>query len=163
MNWDAIGAIAELLGAIGVIVSLVYLAVQLKQNTQALRASSYQMLRQEVTETFQSRVATHGLRRSIREGLSDFAQLDEGDAFEFGYWANGIVNTYDNAYYQYRVGMLDRDRWEQQRAALVSMFGNPSFVMWWKTAPPPGMSPEFVALVEKILGEEGEGADGEQG
>ena len=28
MNWDAIGAIAELLGAVGVIASLVYLALQ---------------------------------------------------------------------------------------------------------------------------------------
>ncbi len=35
MNWDAIGAIAELLGAIGVIGSLVYLATQLKASTQA--------------------------------------------------------------------------------------------------------------------------------
>ena len=47
MNWDAIGAIAELLGAIGVIASLVYLAgqirhsrEQLEQDTRATRASS---------------------------------------------------------------------------------------------------------------------------
>lgn len=47
MNWDAIGAIAELLGAIGVIVSLVYLATQIRQsreqmahNTRALRAGA---------------------------------------------------------------------------------------------------------------------------
>jgi len=49
MNWDAIGAIAELLGAIGVIASLVYLATQIRhsreqmgQNTRATRASAYQ-------------------------------------------------------------------------------------------------------------------------
>ncbi len=42
MNWDAIGAIAELLGAVGVIASLVYLATQLRQNTRATRASAYQ-------------------------------------------------------------------------------------------------------------------------
>jgi hypothetical protein len=33
MNWDAIGAVAELLGAIGVIASLVYLAVQIRQSS----------------------------------------------------------------------------------------------------------------------------------
>ncbi len=49
MNWDAIGAIAELLGAVGVIASLVYLATQIRQsreqmsqNTKAIRASGYQ-------------------------------------------------------------------------------------------------------------------------
>ncbi len=47
MNWDAIGAIAELLGAIGVIASLVHLTgqicqsrEQMSQNTRALRAST---------------------------------------------------------------------------------------------------------------------------
>ncbi len=51
MNWEAIGAIAELLGATGVIGSLVYLATQIRQsreqmrqNTVALRAAAYQQL-----------------------------------------------------------------------------------------------------------------------
>ncbi len=49
MNWDAIGAIAELLGAVGVIASLIYLATQIRQsheqmnqNTAALRTTSRQ-------------------------------------------------------------------------------------------------------------------------
>jgi hypothetical protein len=36
MNWDAIGAIAELLGAIGVIASLVYLATQIRQSREQM-------------------------------------------------------------------------------------------------------------------------------
>ena len=34
MNWDAIGAIAELLGAVGVIASLVYLATQIRHSRE---------------------------------------------------------------------------------------------------------------------------------
>ena len=40
MNWDAIGAIAETLGAGGVIMTLAYLAVQIKQNTSTVRSNS---------------------------------------------------------------------------------------------------------------------------
>ncbi len=40
MNWDAIGAIAELLGAIGVILTLVYLATQIRQNTESSRTTA---------------------------------------------------------------------------------------------------------------------------
>jgi hypothetical protein len=40
LNWDAIGAIAETLGAVGVITTLVYLSVQLRQNSRLLRTSS---------------------------------------------------------------------------------------------------------------------------
>lgn len=38
MNWDAIGAFAEVVAAVGVVVSLVYLAIQVKSNTRALKA-----------------------------------------------------------------------------------------------------------------------------
>ena len=40
MNWEAIGAIGELVGAVGVIATLAYLAVQIRQNSQAVRSST---------------------------------------------------------------------------------------------------------------------------
>ena len=39
MNWDAVAAIAELLEAIGGLAALIYLALQLRHNTKALRKS----------------------------------------------------------------------------------------------------------------------------
>ncbi len=36
MNWDALGAVAELLGAIAVFLTLAYLTVQVRQNSKAL-------------------------------------------------------------------------------------------------------------------------------
>jgi len=40
MNWEAIGALADLIGGAGVILTLVYLAVQVKQNTQSMRENN---------------------------------------------------------------------------------------------------------------------------
>jgi len=40
MNWDAVGAIAELLGAIGVIGSLIYVASQVRASTVASKVES---------------------------------------------------------------------------------------------------------------------------
>ncbi|MFT4799432.1 MAG: hypothetical protein ACJAYE_003628 [Candidatus Azotimanducaceae bacterium] len=42
MNWDAVGAVAELVGAAGVIVTLIYLATQVRQNTKSISTSSFQ-------------------------------------------------------------------------------------------------------------------------
>ena len=42
MNWQAIGAVGEIGGAVGVILTLIYLAGQLRQNTNALRSASYE-------------------------------------------------------------------------------------------------------------------------
>ena len=40
MNWEAVGAIGETIGALGVVVSLVYLAIQLRTNSQTLKANA---------------------------------------------------------------------------------------------------------------------------
>ena len=40
MNWDAIGAVAEILSALAVLITLGYLAVQIRQNTNAMKISA---------------------------------------------------------------------------------------------------------------------------
>ena len=44
MNWEAIGAIGDAAGAIGVIVTLIYLAAQIRQSNDLLRSESRQAL-----------------------------------------------------------------------------------------------------------------------
>jgi hypothetical protein len=40
VNWEALGAIANLLAALGVIATLIYLAIQIRQNNIQLRGSA---------------------------------------------------------------------------------------------------------------------------
>ncbi len=42
MNWEAIGAIAELAGALGVILSLLYLAAQIRTSNESSKAQMEQ-------------------------------------------------------------------------------------------------------------------------
>ena len=50
MNWDAIGAVGELIGAIAVVITLVYLAIQIRQNTKTVRASTYQSVAEALAD-----------------------------------------------------------------------------------------------------------------
>ena len=73
MNWDAIGAIGQMLGSIAVLVTLTYLAAQIRQNTTAVQAGTFQSIIALAT-TFNEEVAKDPeLRRIMRTGLS--AQL----------------------------------------------------------------------------------------
>ena len=40
MNWEAIGAGGEIVGALAVFLTLAYLSIQIRQNTKAVRASA---------------------------------------------------------------------------------------------------------------------------
>ena len=44
MNWDAIGAIGEIAGALVLVISLVYVGIQIRQNTRAMRYQAGQNL-----------------------------------------------------------------------------------------------------------------------
>jgi hypothetical protein len=97
-----------------------------------------------------------GLTNVVRVGMDDYAQLDDDDAFQFNFWITGVMHSYDNAYYQYHMGMLEDGRWEMHRADCATMLTAPGVAEWWKSIRHrrSSFSPEFVALVEEILGEE---------
>jgi len=165
MNWDAIAAIAELLGAVGVIASLVYLRGQIRhsreqmsQNALAMKAGAYQEINDGFTHSMNIAVSTPGLARIVRSALGNFEALSEDDAFQFTMWLTNLMRSFDNVYYQYRTGMLEKNRWELHRADIVNLFMSPGVVSWWRSNDPGGAggiqySPEFVALAEEILGE----------
>jgi hypothetical protein len=164
MNWDAIGAIAELLGAIGVIASLVYLATQVRQsrdqmreNTQALQAGAYQQASDGLSESINTAVSTPGFARIFRSAIANFEGLSEDDAFHFSVWITNLWRRYDNVYYQHRMGLLDKNRWELHQTDIVAQLRTPGVATWWREHRP-SFSPEFIALVEEILGEEPEAA-----
>jgi hypothetical protein len=158
MNWEATGAIAELLGAIGVIASLIYLATQMRQNTRATRASTYQQFSDSLNGIMMAAGENPQREQAVLLGMADFSQLSEEDAFRFIYWITGVTHAFDNAHYQYRVGMLDEDRWQKHYADVRSIFQIPGVAQWWRVGPP-NVSPEFRALVEEILGDESGRAD----
>jgi hypothetical protein len=102
VNWDAIGAIAELLGALGVIGSLVYLATQIresreqmKENTRAARSTAYQEFEHSVSDRAMSQVTVPGLNRIINVGMSDPEQLDEEEARRFYVWIYSLMRGFD--------------------------------------------------------------------
>ena len=160
MNWDAIGAIAETLGAVGVIASLVYLAGQIRHSreqmertTLASQAAAYQQFFAHLNAHMTQPMQDAEYSEIIRVGISDVESLSEKDAYRFSTWMYGVCHAFDNALYQRRVGMLEQDLWEKHLADVHQLFSNLGIAQWWR-ATQPNLSPEFVALVEEILGEE---------
>jgi hypothetical protein len=155
MNWDAIGAIAESLGAVGVIASLVYLAGQIRQSREQMRAATAQQLQAQVSSTAQEPVRNAELARLVRRGNENVDQLDEDERFRFTFYLWGILTDFDNAHYQYRVGLLDEARWRLSHSQLKGMLRLPGVASLWASEGTGGfLSPEFVALVEEMIAEE---------
>ncbi len=85
--------------------------------------------------------------------------LSEADTFRFSFWVTGFVLNIEAAHYQYRMEMLDEERWRLHLSSLRSFLRMPGFSECWRATQGMDLSPEFVALVEEILGEEAGGAE----
>jgi hypothetical protein len=155
MNWDAIGALAELAGALGVILSLAYLAVQIRQNTRqmensarAARGAAYQ----NALSNYQSHLIPIALDAELAEiflhGINNFGQLNETDAFRFNWLMGGYMTNLDNMYYQHQDGVVSAERWLSVQSQLRWFLAYQGFVAWWTGFDKSTLSPDFVAIVD---------------
>ena len=87
MNWDALGAIAELLGAIAVFLTLAYLTVQVRQNSKALElqnqfaAAQIMQARTDTSMCFLSSMVSSSLNMKTAFELMSVKETDSVDGF----------------------------------------------------------------------------------
>ena len=83
MNWDAIGALAEAAGAFGVLISIIYLAVQVRHNTEESRIARGQDLVTANADVNAQVADNPELSRIVRAGMLDFSSLSDEEQFRF--------------------------------------------------------------------------------
>jgi hypothetical protein len=112
MNWDAVGSLAEVLGAVGVIASLLYLSQQIRQNTQATRQAMSHSIAGAVRDWNRPMLEDPELAHAFQVGLEDPAQLDEVARGRFMHLCFSFFRMFEDIHYQFRRGALDPEVWE---------------------------------------------------
>ena len=149
MNWDAIGAIAELLGAIGVILSLVYLSVQIRQNTRSARASTFQSIASDAAHFNALVVSDAGFTRLFIAAAGG-DRVPDDDYFRFHRFVGTFFRFHDNLYFQLLQGMIKEDQWRGYSVGLEQMLHRPGIQAWWRHNRL-GHSSRFQAFVDEVL------------
>ncbi len=80
MNWDAIGAVAELAGALAVVASLIYVGFQLKQNTAAVRGERYHSISSDMVAIYSSWADSEHIPNLILRFIDRQARIDDFEA-----------------------------------------------------------------------------------
>ena len=148
MNWEAVSAIAEWLGVILVVVSIAYLAVQIRQNTSTVRAATELDTGRQWSE-FHARMAHSPDMPDIWDkGLTHREELSEPEKRKFIWLIAEYVFLVESLYRQRQLGFLGPDSWEQHRRAVVGLLAHPVVDAWWKSGVSP-YSTEFREAIEK--------------
>jgi hypothetical protein len=152
LNWDAISAIGQLIGALGVIVSIGYLAVQIRQNTRAVRGasafeafSSYADINRWIAET----PALHPIILTSWQPNARLPDLTAEERVRFETMGRNLVLRFQAHFFQYKHGIIDESTWEMWRTWLHGQLTVPFWADWWTTERTQiYYHPEFLASVE---------------
>jgi hypothetical protein len=133
MNWEALGAIGEIVGAVAVVVTLGYLAVQIRQNTSSVRASTFQESATRAADLTRAIAEQKELARILLTGLGGLEQLeDDADRLRFVSLLHALFRDYEDLFFQYRAGTISSESWEPRRYSLRNILPNPGFTPFWE-------------------------------
>ncbi len=143
MNWEAVGAVAELLGAIAVFVTLAYLAVQVRQSNIVTREQAQYHMLQNQLGYFDSLAANPDFVRTVYgvDSTDEDVRFRQHEAHIVSLlfrWNWEYLRVQDGIYptdslpvdgYRWQVATIGiREHWDQKKA-------------WF--------DPEFVAFMER--------------
>ena len=132
MNWDAIGAMGEILGALAVFVTLVYLALQIRQNTRAVQASAVDASISKVNDVRESLYENAELSRIYLQGMAHPDDLDEENRLRFRLLIHNILLSISNVYSQASFTGLPLSTWESQLVILNRLIVTPGGRWFWR-------------------------------
>lgn len=130
MNWDMVGAIGEIAGALGVIITLGYLSVQLRQNTKASKLTAIQNSMENsarLSELLSTDLAVSDL---FWRGLAQPETLDLQERRRFVTIVNVFMRRESVAFYLHKEGTMPDELWESRVASFTGPLNQPGFRMY---------------------------------
>jgi hypothetical protein len=114
MNWDAMGAIGELVGSAAVVITLAYLAIQTKNNNKASRSNSTNQSRAALTEVMGIIASDSEAMAVYYTGMTDPDSLDAPQRLRFDTFVFMQLRATEAMFWEHRDTMLANELWEAQ-------------------------------------------------
>jgi hypothetical protein len=152
MSLEDLGNIGEFVAAVAVIVSLMYLAVQVRQGAASVRATMFLTSSTNQAEMASQVVRDGELARIYRVGQQDFESLTEDEQTQFVIFFATLFRTYEQVFQQDRMGLLDPEVWEGRQEAMVRFLDQPGVRTVWQRRRH-AFSKSFRELVDAALAE----------
>ena len=149
MNWEAIGAIGEILGAVAVLITLIYLAIQIRLNTLEIRAGRVESTLKDQAKYNEFLASDADLARIYWTAIEDIDKLNENEKRRWLHLCSIMLRNSEVAYYHHRQGYLPEDIHQSRERWIRLFMGTSGFRWWWKQYASI-LDPEFVQYVESI-------------
>jgi len=132
MNWDVAIAVSEIIGAAAVVVTLIYLAVQVRQNTNALKATSYRSAKTEFNHVNMAIAQSNELPQILDKAFVSMEQLAPDERIRAGLMWLSYTNIWETLFHEMRDSVGHDEFWKAEERTIKEILTMPGYREWWK-------------------------------
>ena len=163
MDWNTAASIAEVVGGVAVVVSLIYVATEVRNNTKALKASAGFDASLQISELnealFQAMLGDAEYQQGresrfaklvhkVYDPEADVDDVTSSDLILLLFINRAVFQKIEGEYYLYQHGFLDAARWEARKSWACGYIELPLVKAWWDDEINQGIfRPEFIAAI----------------
>ena len=125
-----LGALGEFFGAILLFGSLIYVGIQIRQNTRSLQINMEQSISYSVADPMQSAANSRFPDIYVRAS-SDPSQLDDVELARYSFFLVGYFKKLEHAHFQFTEGNLCEESWNALVSILVIQFQSIGMQRYW--------------------------------
>ncbi|MBC7769901.1 MAG: hypothetical protein H7124_14050 [Phycisphaerales bacterium] len=146
MSWEAAGAIAETIAALGVVVSLVYLANQARNEARATTVANKLASTRLLTDFIDQLIESPELMDLWMRGRTG-ATLSEVERYRFANMCLKAFWFFSAMHVQLRMKMLSDEDWAEAHAVLRFWLDGPGVRAWWSNGARSRFGSAFVGFI----------------
>ena len=150
MTLGDLGNIGGFISGIAVAISLIYLAIQIRQGSKVARASLRQSLAENQFAQLTLRATDPVIRGAFRKAARS-QELSEDEADALMAYAVAGIRQWEALYSQFENGMVAAEEWHTTRQVMLARFQLPIFRQAFKSLTPNGVNPGFLPELSRIV------------
>lgn len=127
LNWEIINAIGQMLGAVGVIISLIYLAAQIRNQNKESQRAAMNVLTTHWSDLNRTLVENSEMAVLWLRALRSFDKLDGPSKLRFGAHLGRFLRFADSLYLGVLDGTLDGRLWRGYERTIADTVAYPGF------------------------------------
>ncbi len=133
VSLEDLANIGEAVGGLAVLVTLIYLALQLRQNTRAMRAATYEQVVRSTTEWSEMLARDDAVLavwiKSREGGLDGLTKFERSKYF---FTLTTFMRRAESVHYQETQGTLEPEAWQGIRDSIQGLLDDEAATSWWK-------------------------------
>ena len=147
MNLQELGNIGEFIGGLAVIASLIYLAVQIRQNTKSVRLQVEQAIKRDSFDLRRSSIENPEIMDLFTRSISDLGSLSTAERIRVNLLCASTVEHLQHLFFLRNQGLV---HWGSQEKSLRGYLALEPFRQWWSSGREI-LRPDFVEYVERDI------------